>query len=44
MKLIVDIMLVVVIKIDEDHAVMEVEAFKTWVIEIELNIIVQSTT
>lgn len=29
MKLIVDIMLVVVIKIDEDHAVMEVEAFKT---------------
>lgn len=30
MKLIVDIMLVVVIKIDEDNAVMEVEAFKTW--------------
>lgn len=30
MKLIVDIMLVVVIKIDEDHAVTEVEAFKTW--------------
>lgn len=30
MKLIVGIMLVVVIKIDEDHAVMEVEAFKKW--------------